>query len=334
MDTREFVKAYPDSLKPGQIHSGPHSALIHDAQEWSYRFGLLLHMLLSSQANDAPSMPTDDFDDYMGWAKHNVSDQEIDLITQPDGLRARNEINFHTMNRCMVNLWTPLFSRLWSSDKERLSQLAYSQRTLAFMGTVYYVSRQDYTKHHGDHALFEPAFKEILGTMNGFMQEYDAAIILLDIIRRHPSLTLVPAPLQFERTIKRTNVDFIVTDVVSQQAVGIQVKTNVRQSDINIADSDRVVLIDGNVDLQNVKAVRTRRRQSDQRVVPWPGLIAAHYIQSLRAKGSGPERMSTHELQSQLRLKMHVQPHIGGIRVDRREIAKSIGERILAKLYT
>ena len=47
-------------------------------------------------------------------------------------------------------------------------------------------------------------------------------LVLINFIRKHQNLTLLPAPLpQFERARKHINVDFIVVDFMESRAVGV-----------------------------------------------------------------------------------------------------------------
>lgn len=97
------------------------------------------------------------------------------------------------------------------------------------------------------------------------------------------------------------------------------------------ADQDRVVFVDGTVDLGNVKAMRIERNTSKELVKPWPGIICAKRVESvperdrsLARAGVAPFRLAG--------LKRTAEELVGDISVDLADIAAKVGQRILAKL--
>lgn len=183
----------------------------------------------------------------------------------------------------------------------------------------------------GNHVIFQPEYEEVSRYVNGMVQEYDAAIILLEFARSHPNLTVVPAPFQSEHTNRRRNVDFVVVDVVGRQAVGAQVKTKARRETVRGADQQRVVFVDGTTDLGNVKVVRVDATSSRERVRPWPGIIAAKRVENMPSHGKSLTRAGVHPSSIQ-HPKEQAQELVGTIRVDYADLATKIGHRILAKL--
>jgi len=118
MDAREFVRGYVKTYDDSEIHQGEHAAIITDAQDWSYGFGRLLHAKLSGQEPDTMSS-RQDFSDYRAWSG-NFHEMELDIMVTPEiGLRARNEVNFHAMNRHMIGMWEPVTKGAWSSEDRR-----------------------------------------------------------------------------------------------------------------------------------------------------------------------------------------------------------------------
>ena len=183
----------------------------------------------------------------------------------------------------------------------------------------------------GAHILFQPEYEELNRYLTGMIQEFDAAIILLEFARSQPNLTIVPAPLQFEHSNRRRNVDFVVANVIDQRAVGVQVKTNARRETVEGADKRRVVFVDGTTDLGNVKAMRIDTTSSRERVRPWPGIIAAKRVEGVPSHGKSLTRAGVHP--SSIRyLKEQAREMVGTIRVDYADLASKIGQRILAKL--
>jgi hypothetical protein len=343
MDVEGFLRPYPDEMSPEDIHRGNHAKYIYDAQEYSYQWGRVLHALLSKD-EDKSALEKLDVNAYTHWLHDGFDASPDKLAGYPADVRARalNETNFHFMNRCLFSMWQPLANHGWKSAEERASALNVATFGFAFRGLSLYAHREKFVKEaEGTHALFEPEHKAIHEALTGQMQEYDAAIVLINFIRKNKNLTLLPAPLQFERTNKRTNVDFIVVDFVDSRAIGIQVKSRVRNEDIDGADAGRVVFIDGDVDLGNVKLVRTQRAHTTQKLVAWPGIIAAKTMDTFKAHGTRARQLPTstnmnHLLARNPRLLVQRQllarKLVGDIKVHHDEVAETIGKRILKKL--
>jgi hypothetical protein len=343
MDVEGFLRPYPDRMSPADIHRGQHSEYMYDAQEYSYQWGRVLHALLS-EGEDKSALQELNLDAYTHWLQDGFDASPTSLEDVPADLRPRvlNETNFHFMNQCLAHMWQPLASERWESPAERASALSAATFGFAFHGLHLYVQRERFIKEAGGtHALFEPENKATHEALTGLMQEYDAAIVLINFMRKYKNLTLLPAPLQFERTDKRTNVDFIVVDFVDSRAIGVQVKSRVRREDVDGADASRVVFIDGDVDLGNVKLVRTQRAHSTQRLVAWPGIIAAKTVDTFKAHGTRARQLSAnakvgHFLAQNPKLlvqrQMLARELVGDIKVYHDEIAEIIGERILKKL--
>lgn len=328
MKAEKFVEAYPYTMTPAQIHRGGHSVGIEEAQTISYRFGRLLHASLSDIPPDEFTQPAD-FNEYEQWGA-GFADLEYGLLSSAPGpnLRAFTEINFHRMNLGMRSMWKPIIEGQWKSEGDRLHRIRAAQQAVSVMGFIYYSARADWAEKKGVDTLFDKKILgELGGVLNGVVQELDAAVVLLGLIRRHPNLTVVPAPLNFERTRKGTNVDHVVADMVDRQAVGVQVKTNARESDIQQSDSDRVVFIDGTTDFDNVMAHRTDRRKSTERVVPWAGMISAKMVSEMKV-----DRKSTRHPRNTPFMSRSAKRLAGHLHVDLDKIIDRIEPRILNKL--
>jgi len=332
MDARLFAAGYQPTLPPERIHRGSELFDITEAQDWSYNFGRLLHARLNDAEPD--TLPdTAAFHVYRRWG-NGFHDLEDRALSDPvNGIRVRNELNFHAMNRLMLGMWEPVANGYWTSEKSRLGWISQSQDMLAYEGVHHYIAREHFIRDAGSHALFEAGADETRRVMNGVSQEFDAAIILLDFMRRHRDITVVPAPLQFERSNNpRRNVDFIVHNFKEKRAVGVQVRTSVKQEDFANADPDRVVFVDGIVDLGNVRAVRTQKGRSHERVVPWAGIIAAKRMDTIKTHGKNTVPQFIRSSQHILQIKMEARRLVGSLTVDYRDISLRIGERIMNKL--
>lgn len=330
MKAAEFVQAYPLDIPPAQIHAGEYSKGIEDFQTFSYRFGRLLHNTLSDREADTFTDPQE----MMQYRVHNETlfDREGDILLGGDtDLRAFSELNFHRMNGAMFGMWQPLLDGGWGSESNRLHRIRAAQRTLALESCTYFAARDIWINTQGGtHIIREGTDrqKELAGVINGTIQEMDAAYILLEFIRENPNLTIVPAPLNFERTRKRVNVDHVIVDVAGWRAVGAQVKTSTKSEEIEDADPERVVFIDGSVDLDNVLAMRTRKGSSSERVVPWAGLITTKAVSEMKVD----KRASLERKRYERRLIDRAKSAVGDIKVDYSRIVKKVGSRILQKL--
>lgn len=337
MQARTFAEGYRGVLTSEQIHSSPPSALIREAQTWSYKWGLALHARLSGQT--IPINPEKELSEYTRWVQTDFASlsNRINTSSSDEVVEARNELNFHWLTMGMLPMWAAILEGQPELGRGRWLHVA--QENLALRGLILYGAREQFVKTHNSHLLFEPSNEKNYASFTGNIQELDASIALLDILNFHPdprrrNITIVPAPLQFERSdLKSRNVDFVVFDQEEDQAVGVQVKTGVTKEDYANCDSERVVFLDGKVDLDNVRPMRIRKGQSYERIVPWPGIISAKRVQGVKTHGG---ELATRFAQTGVpihKLKLEARRLVGDIRVDRIAIAKRVGDRVLAKLY-
>lgn len=116
MDAKTFAQGYPYTLATAEIYPPGQTPLLTDALDWSYRFGRLLHARLSDTPPDTLTTQRE-FGQYTTWAK-NFPELEDELLANPEtGLRDRMEVNFHAMNRHMLDLWAPISRGGWPSPK-------------------------------------------------------------------------------------------------------------------------------------------------------------------------------------------------------------------------
>lgn len=361
----EYVEPYPRELET-YVDYEQHRRGVGTPQEegrmWSHRFGVVLHDGLNG------TEPQEDFlnnfvPTYMRWNNSITQDQLQLFNTSIDDLETRNESNFHALNRCMIFMWEP-FLMGWQSEHGRKVTLTYTEHKLAVEGFRYYLEREKYIKEAGGvHALYDSEVSDFLVSTAGIMLEFDVALAAIDILKHHPEFTknqttVVPGPAQFERTDKSRNVDFVVANHTSGRAIGLQSKLRVTERDRKITDHDRVVLIDGSVDLEDVLALRAQKGSSNITVRAWPGILAAKKILEIKTKGKGrspyinrideetaamPATNNPLEIRQRLRTKMIIMNGIhsmqqqakqlaGHITLDQERIRERIGSRILKKL--
>jgi hypothetical protein len=340
----DFAQAYPIDMTPAEIHRGAHSQYMTEAQDYSYQWGRMMHAILrvdgSIQAFENQGQ-RDGLVEYLNWLRQDggIGQTVAQLDEAPTEVRNHglNELNFHALNAHMSDLVIPMASGAWASDAERYDIVNRAQDSLALTVMDHYMERENIiSAGQGTEVLYDesqhPDIVAEHATITGVMQEYDAAIILLDLVRKNKRLSVVPAPMQFERTRKRTNVDFIVMDCVDRCAVGVQVKSRLRTEDTEGADPDRVVFLDGDTDLGNIKVVRTQRGRSIEQVRAWPGIIGVKHVNLMKNYGPRGKHLASYGKAIPL-FKQMADRLTGHLKVDRTEVVRTVGERVLSKLY-
>ena len=305
---------------------------IKDAQEWSYGFGRLMYSALSNGPTPDNQQKLPDIQGYKAWLISNVNG--LNWRGQEGGHKIQthciNETNFHALNMHLIPMWRALASGGWESDKQRYNMITKMHKHLAVAGLIDYTARQRYVEKIGSEALFMEHSSWFAQATNGALQEFDGGSVLLDAIKENPALLMVASPLQFERGPNSSrNSDFMVIDMLRSRVVGAQIKSNVHDGTIEKYDPDRIVLIDGNVDFDNVLSTRTKKGSSSERVVSWPGMLCAKHTLSLPAPGRG---MSPPERMENLRIRAMAAQALGSVRVDRQRAVSRIRERIMDAL--
>lgn len=336
MEGRRFAEeGYPRRLDLNRLNSDNPPPDIIDARSWSHEFGQLIHARLCGE--EPAVLKTDrEFDRYRNWVRDiPIIEEELLGIgtSEEENTRNRMEVNFHSLNLHMQDLWTPFTRGRWKSERKRQEDITIAQDSMALVSLRHYKVRQDMVEREGDHILFDPEYERLFATITGVNQEYDVMIVLLDFMRQHPNITIVPAPMQFERGPhnRRRNVDFLVVNWVENRVVGVQVKTNVRQEVVDEADKDRVVFVDVTIDLGNVRVVRVEETSSRGKVQPWAGIIATKRVTTVSANTKTLARSGV-AATNMFRYKTMANQLVGNIRVDYSDLVSKIDERILRKL--
>lgn len=323
----EYLQAFPRNLTQQQIHRGVELPVVRAEQNYSYLCGQVLHDALSGNQDAIPRL-------MLAIQQHEQTsffDVEEQLLEDVSTWTAhRNEVNFHCLNEQMGDLWAPIILGDWPRGTDRTAKLDIAMNSLAMMGLGYYSIRSNFVKTHGTERLYEDD-TGFLDSFNGFMQEIDAAIVVASAIRRYPGLTVVPAPMQFESRSRGANANLIVMDCKERRAVGVQVTTSTRRSTVERYDPDRTVIVDGSVDLDNIRVVRVKSGTSKEAIKPWPGIVAASRINAIKLHGRH-DRVPTQYAPRLIGLKFMARALVGSLRVEPNELAKRIGDRILAKL--
>lgn len=332
MITSEFLKAYPREMSSGQIHQGAEAPVVRMAQQYSYGYGLVAHATLRNEHDKVPPLlPA--LSDYE--QKSRGTDVIVALQKTPGGWDYRNEVNFQILNENMTPLWAPLLHCEWPRSVNPQAVITTAMNGLALTGLLDFVVREKFVKQKGTEALYA-GDQTYLDRLTGAMQELDAAIVVLDVLRRMvrqgANCTVVPAPMQFERSKSGANADLLVINMDEGRALGVQIKTNVHRKTLEKYDKERVILIDGTIDLNNTRVVRTTRGRSTEAVKPWPGITAASRVHAIKMHGEQRKYIPRRYASNIQSVKLMAREAVGSLRTDHRELTNAISERILHKL--
>lgn len=336
MEASQFASVYRSNLTEQTRQSGVLPELMNEAREWSYRFGQALHRHLLApeehQAEDAELMLP-----YSTWLNQAlpVVEQAAWALNTPESLKAANELGFHRLNMGMRPMWLPVFNGGWNCDPSlRSLSIHNTQDLLALQGLRYYVTREKISGLQTDYVYFAEENGPLRNSYEGMLNELDAGIVLTEIVRKRPDLTVVPAPMQFERGFEgRYNVDFLVISERGK-AVGVQVKSKVKDEHRGRYDAERVVLLDANTELGNVRAKRTRTGSSAVRQVSWAGMICAQRVGAIPSHGERVGLLQNQGLDLRFinRQKMVAKTILRGVRPRWEEATAQAGPRILSRV--
>lgn len=331
----EFVQAYPRDLTNDQIHSDMQVPEVRASQRYSYAFGRLLHDVLSGTVETPGIAALPD-----NPVRFKVAEKAlVDLDNGGTWAERGGEIQFHLLNEHMLDMWTPIVEGGWPTAADALSGIRLDMNSLSLAGTSYYGDREKFIRQHGTEKLYASQNERRLARYVGMLGEVDSSIVVLDVmraaLRQYPGLTIVPGPMQFEKYGSSANADHIVLDTINRRAVGVQTKSRVTQEVRDAYDPDRIVLLDGDMDLNNVRAVRTRKGSSRQQIKSWPGIVSASRVAAIKLHGKQNQKDEAWLRQNRQRIlqtQLFAREFVRDLRVDWRELAARIGDRILAKL--
>ncbi len=288
MNAETFSSAY--EREPGRVDrhlDSEQERLLERPNDWSKTFGYILHDYLSTGVSPVTEGEfkkamieyghwfSADFASLFGQALSQAEESNT-----PESYSLLNHLNFHTINRVMLPLWS---DTLFNEKGVQRSHVREAQTILSSYGIHYMKDREDRIKKG---TYFDPQFAEYRGVSSGILNEYDTAIALLDISLKDPDIAILPAPIQFESQQPSSfNSDFIAIRQSNRQARGIQAKARCTEENYFNYDPDYVTLIDGFNDLGNSRTVRTDSRRSRQSLVAWPGLLSAEYLTYVKLDG-------------------------------------------------
>lgn len=287
MSPEQFVKSYDREEFIVKKLSPDLESIVAPADDWAKSFGNKLHDYLSG-ADDA--FVTDTLlKSYGAWQTGNLAKSTRTITNGPwtaiEKAEAHQRLNFHWLNSSMLVCWVmeakkddPAVIRDWSEF------INMSQDLLAIHGVNNYLTRESLAGSKANYAYFGTDQKYTRSFVEGLLNEVDASIVLLEASRKHKWVVL-PAPPQFERGVRPSaNVDFVVL-APGSQVIGVQVKSKLSRGEAAHYDSE-VVLLDGQVDMDNQMGRRTAIEHSDIKVVTWAGIIAAQRAERIATSGN------------------------------------------------
>lgn len=276
MKFEEFAEAYTRDLSDAVVVSDPR---MQAARRFDQMFGQVLHDTLMGQE------PTTEIDP-IGYTNHRerFAALALELLDSDDedDLQLFQELTFHLQNTSMI------FN--WLSREHRYTNLTCSQDALALSALDAYKKRYEAIK---EGTYFTDALEQVRWRVEGYLHEIDAGIVLCEYAKKHGDMTVVPGPSRFQDKAGRANADFIVLDFENRRALGVQVKAYIASADVLAKyDPERIVFIDGSVDLGGSRTMRIDvDRSVKMRAVAWGGEIAARRVLDIRIdKGSGAKR--------------------------------------------
>lgn len=336
MQFDKFVDTHKGDRRPKVEYHGRQKELLDEADRWSDFFSdVLLDRFNREGEFMPPQQAVNLLRGYYSWATTQLQPEFLTMAANVRTERSRrlvNRLNFHMLNQAFMQQWLPFLVGYRPPDAiaEREKLLAKDHAACSAVDLMKLREKIPLDDYYDDNLQANMRRRAYEGTLT----EYDAAITLLESTRNHPELTVLPAPSSFEHSQNQgnANADFMVLDLAQYEVIGAQSKSFVSDKDRERYDSDRVMLLDGVVDMGNTSRRHGRLRTSR----PTAGLIAAEHI--LGAKTHGKSTSAIFRLpQFQQRVqqaKFFVKTHeIDKPTMQPSRAAKLIGQRVTHYLY-
>ena len=279
MENKKFSEAYPRSVTPfNGGESKPDARLVESLQpvfDCSLRFGSELHALLHGEHLSGEQVGSLIQDYVVAEQSRRASMENVfeDTEDTDQNWRVVQSLGFHGMTGAALSIWHKVLS-----GNEYISPAA-TKEAQAYLAMETVFEMKDRVDEIAQTGYLPYARSQHGQSRDGNMTESDAYITALEITKKHPHITILPTPLQFESSSQSSrNVDLIAIDVLKKHTLGIQVKTQASIDSSIKYDSRYAMLIDGKIDLDNVKQARVSPKQSKTIAVNWPGLVSAHFL--------------------------------------------------------
>jgi predicted regulator of Ras-like GTPase activity (Roadblock/LC7/MglB family) len=344
MEAKNFANGYPRrEVNPSDRED---NETFIKAEAYSEFFGTILHDALTGEKPEGVDVQSfaGIYREYNHFVYNAMKDYERRLFESGKdyGYKRISHLGFHWLNVAMVEMWHLLIAPdLMTDEKFRLKKIEITQDMLAFGGSQQFTYKDRLAAKEKDYAYFDSNMDKTREVLEGSLHERDAAIVLLDIAKKHPGMVVLPSPAQFERWAGNTetgnrNADFVVVDVPNQRAVGVQVKSFVSGNSTDGQseyDPDFVVMIDGYMDLENRQKRRTQHTSTRLKGVSWAGMISADHVKKMSVHGPHATMLiDVYGKPAVMRHQFDAKTRLGTTKVNRQQLAQNIEPRILAKL--
>lgn len=270
MDLRRFAEAYsplPEKIPPSNAER---RELLDAPRKWMRFFDETMDDYLSDELNPIEDAFIEQLRTYSAWNYRSLRSSVKRMHAIEDGAtqhnNAMNEFTFHHLNGPMAPLWhRALFS---DGNPFRTQYLTDIQLNLAVHAAP--TMRQLVRLQSNPATIETQPHKQA----KGLLSEVDTAVTGIEIMKTHPELVILPAPVRYENNphaIDR-NVDLLLIDTEKQQVRGLQVKTDTYEGAGRgrLYNPDYVSIIDGANELGN----STFTPGNNARRLSLPGQIA------------------------------------------------------------
>lgn len=341
MISSEFVAPYDRSVPEHELFHGPlkdDPAMI-TSRYWANAYGEVLHDYLTT---GQPVDISNHRGAYLGFLFENLPylHEKVREIEDPKSYNwTASELSFHMMNGPFFRMWGPLIDNgKWFSERgnTRLDAIHVTQDFVALAGIQAYILREKSgTGKRHDYSYFSTENRDAKARFEGVGNELDAGLVLLEAIKPHDDLTVVPAPYQFERqsTQPQYNADFIVASS-NGNAIGVQVKSSVMdETKVAHYDKERIVIIDASADLGNYRIMRTQQESTKLKRVGWATLLSAQYALKIKTHGPKTGHFESQDLRSVHALKYEARGMIDSTHSQFASATKIVRDKVLSRLY-
>ncbi len=318
---QDFLAHYDREHSAVHPVSDEFEELLKPADSWGMFFGRVLYDYLADDDDAGTGQQlAERIVDYKNWIQQSLGrGSTLDNIVNSDHLdpKERSEVfwrlQFHRLNYALLDAWSLEYYRGDNYNESVWQEVCYqSQLSLGILAAKEFVQRNKMASDKESYAYFNEASAVQRSDTEGSLTEYDAAVVLLEIAKK-AALTIVPAPPQFEHGAHpRSNIDFVAIGE-NRQAVGIQAKAHVNRQKLDQYDS-HVVLLDGQTDLGNQIAKRTRTERYTPRVVGWAGILSVQQLSNLSIKRMRVELGASGLLNQAMALRLQTKQALKGVK--------------------
>ncbi len=339
MYASEFASLYPPNMDGYRYHENQDGPDLTATRNWSEDMGETIHNYLSTD----PLAPLDTH--YLAkrtdWLKGNLG-SATDKVDATSNIDARSHALNELAGPALALNMTPMFHQFTTSEWSQTERTASIRKCKDMLG----ISAMGFIRHRernaaieSGHKYFDPSMARERQTLEGILNEFDTAIVLLEIARKHPTLTVVPSLAQFEHGKNTSlNSDFLVVDRRGY-IVGVQAKTTTTAETIRKYDDRAIVVVDGSIDMGSAMYKRVKKGSSYERRVSWAGLICANVVANMELHGPNAHftnvrvRNGKSRPQHFLQERLAARKLIGTLQPQLHVAAQTVGTRVLHKLY-